>query len=141
MVSTPGAIVQRSQEDALVEVVRGASHGQRTKEAEHSRAPADLGRARRTALDVGRETRSIRRHEVIEEEEIDEVAGVRAVQGMAGVRIRHIRYMTGQVQKVAPACRTRGGTDRSAPRWLLRSDPELSWSVAVPADGERLDGD
>ena len=37
---------------------------------------------------------SVRRVEVIEQERIDELASVRAIQCVADVRVRHITYMT-----------------------------------------------
>ena len=36
----------------------------------------------------------VRRVEVIEQERIDELASVRAIQSVADVRVRHITYMT-----------------------------------------------
>ena len=94
MVAAASAIVQRRQQDALVEVRRGSRSRKRPEQPQDARGAADLGRARGTTLDVGRETRGIGRQEVIEQEQIDEIAGVRAVQGVADVRVRHITYMT-----------------------------------------------
>jgi hypothetical protein len=99
---TPGSIVQGRQEDALVEVRGGAWDGQGSQETEHPGAAADLGGACGASLDMGRQARGISGEEVIEEEEVDELAGVRAVQG---VRVRHITYMTRARQKVAKTLR------------------------------------
>lgn len=43
---------------------------------------------------MGGEARGIGRQEVIEEEQVDELASVRAVQGATVVRGRHTTYMT-----------------------------------------------
>ena len=56
--------------------------------------PADLGGARGTALDVGRQSGGVGRLELVEQERIDQVAGARAVQGLVALRVRHIPYMT-----------------------------------------------
>lgn len=90
----PRSIVEGREQDALVEVRRGLGNRQRSEQPEHASAAADLGRAGGTTLDMGRQARRIGRDEVIEEEQVDELAGVRAVQGGADVRVRHITYMT-----------------------------------------------
>ena len=101
----PGAIVEGRQQDPLVEVWRGTRNRQRPEQAQHTRAAADLGRAGGAPLDVRGETRRIGRQEVIEQEQIDELSGACAIQGVADVRVRHIRYMTRAWQKVAEAFR------------------------------------
>jgi hypothetical protein len=68
--------------------------GQRAEEAEHARAAPDLGGAGGTALDMGGQACGIGGHEVVEEEEIDELARLCAVQRATVVRVRHITYMT-----------------------------------------------
>jgi len=89
-----GTIVERRQQDPLVEVVRRSGKREGAQQPEHARAAADLGRARGAAFDVGGQARRIGRDQVIEQEQIDELTGVRAVQGGADVRVRHITYMT-----------------------------------------------
>ena len=84
-------IVKRGDQDSLVEVGCRARDGQRTQEAQDARAAPDLGRARGTTLDVGSQAGSVGREQVIEQEGIDELSGVRAIED---VRVRHITYMT-----------------------------------------------
>ena len=88
------SIVQCGHQDPLINVVRRAWNRQRTNETEHAGAAADLGRAGGATLDVGRKTRRISRHEIIEQEQVDELAGACAIQGGTDVRVRHITYMT-----------------------------------------------
>jgi hypothetical protein len=139
VVAATGAIVQCRQQDAFVEVRGGTRDRQRPEQSQDARAAADLGRARGTTLDVSRETGGIGREKVIEQERIDEFAGVRAVQGMTDVRVRHITYMTAAIEKVARACRNRARLLRSAPQRLLRTDPEFARMAAVAAHRERFD--
>jgi len=87
----PRAIVQCREQDPLVQVGCGARNRQRSEEAQHACAAADLGRAGRATLYVGRQARGIGGQEVIEQEQVDELAGACAVED---VRVRHIRYMT-----------------------------------------------
>jgi hypothetical protein len=91
---TPDTIVQRGHQDPLIQVVGRTRDGERAKETEHAGAAADLGRAGGATLDVGRETRRIGRQEVIEQEQVDELAGACAIEGGTDVRVRHITYMT-----------------------------------------------
>lgn len=87
-------VVQRRQQDAFVEVVCRLGERKGAQQPEDAGAAADLGRAGGAALDVGGQARRIGRDQVIEQEQVDELAGVRAVQGGADVRVRHITYMT-----------------------------------------------
>jgi len=139
MVAATRAIVQCRQQDAFIKVRGGTRDWQRPEQSKDARAAADLGRARGTTLDVGRETRGIGSEEVIEQERIDEFAGVRAVQGVADVRVRHITYMTAAIEKVARAYRNGARWLRSAPEGLLRTDPELARMAAVAAHRDRFD--
>ena len=93
LVAAP-AVLERGEQDPLVQVRHGARRGQRAEEAEDPGAAADLGGARRAALDVGGQARGVGRFELVEQERVDQVASARAVQGMAAVRVRHIPYMT-----------------------------------------------
>jgi hypothetical protein len=88
------AIVERGHQDPLIQVVGRTLDGKRAHEAEHAGAAADLGRAGSTSLDVGRQARRVSRHEVIEQEQIDELASACAIEGGTDVRVRHITYMT-----------------------------------------------
>jgi hypothetical protein len=88
------SVVQRRQQDPLVEVDRGSRDRQRAQQPEHTRASADLGGAGGTALDVCRQAGSIGRSQLIEQEGIDERPGACAVQRRTNVRVRHITYMT-----------------------------------------------
>lgn len=87
-------IIDGREQDPLVEVRCGSRNGQRSKQTEHPRAAADLRCAGGATLDVGRQTRGVSRQEVIEQEEVDELACACAIQGVADVRVRHITYMT-----------------------------------------------
>ena len=91
---TAPAVLERGDQDPLIEVGHGTRGGQRTEQAEDPCAPADLGGARRAALDVGGQLRGVCRFELVEQERVDQIAGTRAVQGMVAVRVRHIPYMT-----------------------------------------------
>ena len=88
------AVVQRGQEDPLIEVCRGPRDRQRDEQGEDPCAAADLGRTDGAALDMGGEIGGVSCAEVIEQEGIDELASVRAIQGVADVWVRHIIYMT-----------------------------------------------
>ena len=90
----PSAVFERGDEDPLVEVRHGPRRAKGPEQAQNPRAPADLGRAGRATLDVGRESRGVARFELVEQERVDQVAGARAVQGMVAMRVRHILYMT-----------------------------------------------
>ena len=94
MLVAAAAVLERGDEDALVQVRHGPRRAQGPEQPENPGAPADLGRAGRAALDVGRESRGVARFELVEQERVDQVAGARAVQGMVAVRVRHILYMT-----------------------------------------------
>jgi hypothetical protein len=91
---TSGSIVERSEQDPLVEIDGGPGNRQRAEQAEHPSAAADLGGAGRAALDVGGQAGGIGRRELIEQERIDQGAGTCAIQGVANVRVRHNIYMT-----------------------------------------------
>jgi hypothetical protein len=101
MRSAAAPILERGDQDPLVQFRRGAWRRQRAEQAQDASAPADLGGTRCAALDVARQTRRIRRFELIEQERVDQGAGARTIQGAANVRVRHITYMTRLVQKVA----------------------------------------
>lgn len=94
---------------------------------------------------MGGQTCGIGSHEVIEEEEIDQLVRLCAGQGATVVRCRHITYMTRPPEKVALRYRDAGGIPArapsvagSAPDWLLRSDAEVAPTVTVSTDGDRL---
>ena len=95
------AVLERGQQDPLVEVRRGSRRRQGPEEAQDPGASADLAGARRAALDVGGEACRVARFELIEQERVDQGPGARAIQGIANVRVRHTTYMTRGVQKVA----------------------------------------
>jgi hypothetical protein len=90
----PGPIVEGGEQDALIQVRCWSRNRQGPKQTKHASAASDLRRAGGATLDVGRQARGVGREEVIEQEEIDELAGACAIQGVADVRVRHIRYMT-----------------------------------------------
>jgi len=87
-------ILERGQQDPLIQLRRGARHRQRTEQTQHASAPADLGGTRRATLDVAGQLCRVGRFELVEQERIDQGAGARTIQGAANVRVRHIRYMT-----------------------------------------------
>ena len=88
------AVIECGQEDPLIEVRRGSRDRQRAEQAQDPRAAADLGRTGGAALDMRGESGGVSCAEVIEQEGINELASVRAIQGVADVRVRHIIYMT-----------------------------------------------
>jgi hypothetical protein len=88
------SIIERRQQDPLVQFRAGTCHRQRTEEAQDPGTPADLGGARCATLDVTRQARRICRFQLIEQERVDQGVGVRAIQGAADVRVGHIHYMT-----------------------------------------------
>ena len=90
----PDAIIQGGEQDPLIHAGRRPRRGQRANERQDEGAAADLGRAGRTAPDVGGEPGSVGRLELIEQERVDERTGAFAVQGVAEGRVRHISYMT-----------------------------------------------
>jgi hypothetical protein len=87
-------IVEGRQQDPLVKIRSRPWHRERSKQTEDSRAAADLRRAGWATFDVGRKTRGIGSKEVIEKEQVNEIAGARAIQVVADWRVRHIAYMT-----------------------------------------------
>ncbi len=101
--SAPAAILERGQQDSLVEIRRGSRCRQSPEETQDAGASADLAGARRAALDMSGETRRVSRLQLIEQEGVDQRPGARAIQGIANMRVRHTPYMTGGVQKVANA--------------------------------------
>ena len=109
------AIVQRSEQDPLIEIDRRPWGRKRTEQAEHPGAAADLRGARCATLDMPSQASGISRTELVEQECIDERTGACAVQGVANVRVRHITYMTGPGQKVAGTFREqRNGSEAIA---------------------------
>jgi hypothetical protein len=86
--------MERGEQDPLVEVDRWPWNRQRAEQPEHAGAASDLRCARRATLDVSGQAGGIGRTELIEQECIDERSGACAIQGVANVRFRHIRYMT-----------------------------------------------
>jgi hypothetical protein len=88
------AVLERGEQNPLVQVRHGARRGQRTEEPEDPGAAADLGGARGAALDVAGQARGVSRFELVEQERADQVASTRAVQGTVALRVRHIPYMT-----------------------------------------------
>jgi hypothetical protein len=132
------AIVQRGQQDALVQVDRRSRDRERTKQPEDASAAADLRRACGTNLDVSGQACSVGRPELVEQERIDQRASACAIQSGATVRVRHITYMTRQGQKVAAALRAARRLPDSAPERLLRTDPELARTMTVRRDEDGL---
>ncbi len=90
----PAAILEGGDQDPFVQIGHRARGAQRPQESEDPRAPADLSRAGRAALDVRRQPRGVGRFELVEQERVDQVAGTRAVQGLVAERVRHTPYMT-----------------------------------------------
>jgi len=74
--------------DPLVEVRRGRRRRQAAEQRQQSRGPADLGRARRASLDVGRQPRCVRLEQVVHEERVDQAACASVIQGLARGRSR-----------------------------------------------------
>ena len=97
------AILEGRDQDPLVEVRHGARSAKRAEQAEHPGAAADLRGTRGAALDVGGQPGGVSWFELVEQERVDQVAGMRAVQGMVAARVRHIPYMTRRHEKVAGA--------------------------------------
>ena len=88
------AVIECRPQDPFIEVRSGPRDRQRAEQGEDPCAAADLGRAGGAVLDMRGQSGSVRRVEVIEQERIDELASVRAIQSVADVRVRHITYMT-----------------------------------------------
>lgn len=103
----PSAVFEGRDQDPLVDVRHGARSTQCPEQAEDPSAATDLGRTGRAALDVGGQSRGVGRLELVEQERVDQVAGMRAVQGGVAVRLGHIPYMTRGCEKVAGAFRER----------------------------------
>ena len=77
--------------DPLVQVRRGRRRGQADEQRQEPRGPADLGRAGRASLDVGREARGVLLGEVVHEERVDQAARGSVIEGPAnGRRMAHI---------------------------------------------------
>ncbi len=95
------AVVQRGEQDPLVEIRRRARNRKGAKQPQDPGAATDLRGAGRAALDVGGQPGCVARMELIEQERIDQRSGARAIQGVANMRLRHISYMTRPGQKVA----------------------------------------
>ena len=92
--AAPSAVIECRPQDPFIEVRRGPRDRQRAEQGEDPCAAADLGRTGGAALDLRGEMGGVRRAEVIEQERIDELASVRAIQSVADVRVRHNTYMT-----------------------------------------------
>ena len=90
----PSAVFECRDEDPLVEVGHRAWGAQRPEQPEDAGTAADLGGAGRATLDVGGQPRRVGRFQLVKQERVDQVAGMRAVQGMVAVWVRHIPYMT-----------------------------------------------
>jgi len=87
----PGPIRDGGCIDPLVQVRRGHRRRQAAKERQQPRGPADLGRAGRAALHVGREACGVLLQEVVHEEQLDQAARGRVIEGPAdGRRVAHI---------------------------------------------------
>jgi hypothetical protein len=88
------SILERGQQDPLVQVCCGSGRWQRPEQTQDPGAPADLGGAGRAAFDVGGQTCRVRWFELVEQERIDQGTGACAVEGVANRRVRHTIYMT-----------------------------------------------
>ncbi len=91
---TAPAVLECGHQDPLIQVRHGSRRRQRTEEAEHAGAPADLGGAGRAALDVSGQARGVGGLQLVEQERVDQVAGAHTIQAVADLRVRHNLYMT-----------------------------------------------
>jgi hypothetical protein len=79
----PSPIRDGGRVDPLIQVRRGRRRRQAAEQRQQSRGPADLGRADRASLDVGRESRCVRLEQVVDEERVDQAACASVIQGLA----------------------------------------------------------
>ena len=84
MVVPAGPISHGGGVDPLVQVRRGRRRGQAAQQRQEPRGPADLGRAGRASLDVGRETPGVLLGEVVHEERVDQPARTSVIEGPVG---------------------------------------------------------
>ena len=87
----PGPIRDGGRVDPLVQVRRGHRRRQAAQQRQEPRGPADLGRAGRASLHVGREARGILLEKVVREEQVDQSARGSVIEGPEdGRRVAHI---------------------------------------------------
>ena len=87
----PGPVSHGGGVDPLVQVRRGRRRGQADEQRQEPRGPADLGRAGRASLNVGREAPGVLLSEVVHEERVDQAARGSVIEGPAnGRRMAHI---------------------------------------------------
>jgi hypothetical protein len=88
----PSPIRDSGRVDPLVEVRRRRRRWQAAEQRQEPRGPADLGRAGRASLDVGRQPRCVRLEQVVHEERVDQAACASVIEGLARGRSRaHIK--------------------------------------------------
>jgi hypothetical protein len=91
VVMPPGPVRDGCRVDPLVQVRRGRRRRQAAEQRQQARGPADLGRAGRALLHVGREARGVVREEVVHEERVDQAVRSGVIEGPAGGRrLAHI---------------------------------------------------
>jgi hypothetical protein len=83
LIVPPGSIRDGGRVDPLVQVRRGRRSRQAAEQRQQSRGPADLGRAGRASLDVGREPRCVLLQQVVHEERVDQAARASVIEGLA----------------------------------------------------------
>ena len=87
----PGPVRHGGRVDPLVQVRRGRRRGQTAQQRQEPRGPADLGRAGRALLHVGRQARGLLREKVVHEERVDQAARASVIEGPAwGHGLAHI---------------------------------------------------
>ena len=87
----PGPVRDGCRVDPLIQVGSGRRGRQAAEQRQQARGPADLGRAGRALLHVGREARGVLREEVVHEERVDQAARGSVIEGPAdGRRLAHI---------------------------------------------------
>jgi hypothetical protein len=88
VVVPPSPIRDGGGEDPLVEIRRRRRRRQAAEQRQQPRGPADLGRADRASLDVGREPRCVLIEQVVHEERVDQAACGSVIEGLARGRSR-----------------------------------------------------
>ena len=87
----PGPVRDGGRVNPLVEARSGHRRRHAAQQRQEPRSPADLGRAGRASLHVGREASGILLEKVVHEEQVDQAARGRVVEGCVDGRgVAHI---------------------------------------------------
>ena len=104
------AIGQGGEQDSLVEIRRGGGRWQRTEQLDEPGGATEFRCARGAASEVLAQRLGRCRGQLVEQEGVDEPAGVGAVERLARAIRGHTLLMTGRGRKVASGALCRIGS-------------------------------